>query len=516
MPNMPIELRPYQKELVEKLTPYRNVGIFDEMGLGKTYAAIALDQVRYEQVDLKKARQQGFTRSLKTLVVAPLTGVVDSWVLHYQTFDPSIRVYRIGEYPKRSISKEDRDKFIRNVQRDTHDVYVMHWDALRLMPELADEVWLHVIADEVHKAKNRNAQQTKALKKIKKVKFKTGLTGTPMVNHPHEIWSILDWLYKSTRDKMDFFGKDIGRILNSYWRFFNTFVDYVEIPPAMYKKITGTKNEEALYNLIEPITIRREKKDAMPWLPDKYYTDVEVELHPSQRRQYDQMKKEMIAWLDTQDGQKPLVATAVIAQLQRLQQFAVATPTLKEIKETQEDFGSVWTKTTYKVTALSSPSSKLDALIELIESTDKQIVVFSQFAKMIELCYDALINKGVNCVKLTGATKQQDRTAIIRHFQSTTDDPKYQDDKLSQTAPQVFLATIKAGGQGIDLFASSTVVFLDRDWSPANNAQAEDRLHRGGQKNAVQVIDIVARNTVDQARKKRLELKKSWIKNVLG
>lgn len=512
---MSIELRPYQKELVEKLSQYRNVGIHDEMGLGKTYAAVALDQVRYEQCDIEKARAKGFNRSLKTLVVAPLSGVVDSWVTHYNTYDPEIRVYRIGEEPKGSITKADREKFIRNVQNDTHDVFVMHWDALRLMPELADEVWMHVIADEYHKAKNRKAQQTKALKAIKKVKFKTGLTGTPMVNHPDELWSLLDWLYVSSREKVGFFGKDLGKILNSYWRFFNTFLEYEVIPPVGYRKITGTKNEPALKAMVDPITIRRTKKEAMPDLPDKYYTDITVELTPSQRKQYDAMKNEMIAWLETQDGQKPLVAPVVIAQLQRLQQFAVATPTMTGTTETREDFGSVWESTSYKVTSLDKPSSKIDALIELVQGTEEQIVVFSQFKTAINLAYDELTKKGISCVRLTGDTKQQDRTRLIKHFQSTTDDPKYTDPELAKSAPQVFLATIRAGGQGIDLFASSTVVFLDRDWSPANNSQAEDRCHRGGQKNAVQIIDIVARNTVDQYRKKKLDLKKQWIRNVL-
>ena len=65
----------------------------------------------------------------------------------------------------------------------------------------------------------------------------------------------------------------------------------------------------------------------------------------------------------------------------------------------------------------------------------------------------------------------------------------------------MFAGTIAAGGVGITLTAASTVVFLDRSWSPAINAQAEDRLHRIGQKDAVQVVDIMARGTVDLGRR---------------
>lgn len=509
---MSISLRPYQQELVDKFTNYKNVLIADEMGLGKTYAAIALDQVRYEQA----SKDTDTDVHHKTLVVAPLTGVVDSWVTHYQAYDPSLRVYRIGEKPKSSITKRDREKFIWHVQHKTHDVYVVHYEAMRAMPELRSESWNHVIADEVHKIKNKDIKQTKALKDIKKVRFKTGLTGTPMVNYPHELWSILDWMYKSSKEKVGFFGPQLAHILNSYWRFYATFLEYEIIPPVGYRKITGTKNEEVLRSMIDPVFIRRTKKDAMPDLPDKQYSEIKVDLHPSQRRQYNDMKDSMVAWLETQDGDRPLVATAVIAKLQRLQQFAVATPHLSETVETHEDYGAIWETVSTQVDALTKPSAKLDALVELVsDAGGKQIVVFSQFRKMIDLCYDELTKKGYDCVRLTGQTPQQDRTDVIKRFQSTTDDPKYRNEALSNEAPQVFLATIRAGGQGIDLFASDTVVFLDRAWSPADNAQAEDRLHRGGQKGNVQVIDIIARNTIDQHRSRQLKMKKELVRNIL-
>jgi len=69
---------------------------------------------------------------------------------------------------------------------------------------------------------------------------------------------------------------------------------------------------------------------------------------------------------------------------------------------------------------------------------------------------------------------------------------------------------------GITLHRSSTVVFLDRSWSPADNAQAEDRLHRIGQKNAVQVVHVDAARTVDQQVEAKLIWKWSFIKQILG
>lgn len=499
-----ISLRPYQKDAVDKLSDYNNVLIADEMGLGKTVTAVELDKVRRSQCDLAKARENGFDRNLKTLVVAPLTGVVDSWVSHFNTWNPDLSVVRIN--PKK------RDQFIESVWNDEADVFVCHWEGLRLMPELADEIWAHVIADEVHKAKNRKAKQTKALKSIKRVKFKSGLTGTPMVNDPSELWSILHWLYNDKKTQVGFFGED-AKYLSSYWRFYNTFVDYFVIQPYGYHKILGPKNESKLMNMVEPFYIRREKKEALPDLPDKVYSTYKVDLTANQQKQYNQMAREMIAWLDS--GQ-PLVAPVVIAQLQRLQQFAIATPELSTVTHEEETEDTIKTWTTSKVTALTKPSSKLDMLVEIISDTNKQVVVFSQFTMMIELVYKELTDKGFNAVQLTGKTPQNKRTEIIRHFQSTAEGSQYYDPELAKTAPQVFLANIKAGGTGIDLFASDTVIFLDRDWSPANNSQAEDRLHRSGQKNSVQIIDIIAKGTVDLGRKQKLDKKASWIKSVLS
>ena len=79
----------------------------------------------------------------------------------------------------------------------------------------------------------------------------------------------------------------------------------------------------------------------------------------------------------------------------------------------------------------------------------------------------------------------------------------------------IFLGTIAAGSEGINLTAANTVVFLDRDWTPARNSQAEDRLHRIGQDNAVQVLDIVAKGTVDLYKDRKLSMKKYYIKKML-
>ena len=439
----------YQQEPLIKFKNTNNILLCDDMGVGKTVEAIALDSLRREQMPART----------KTLVIAPLSGVVDSWVEHFEHWNPDLKVVRIN--PKR------REAFL----KQNADVYVMHWEGLRLLWEpLSKRKWLHIIADESHRAKNRKAKQTRALKKVK-ANYKTALTGTPIINRPDEIWSILNWLYP--------------REYRSYWRFFNKYVEYIELPKpggGTYKKVIGPKNEPELRKAIEEFYLRRTKKQVLPFLPDKYYTKIEIELSTQERRLYNEMKREMIAWVGEME-EEPIVAPVVIAQLVRLQQFALGTASIVNDR-----------------VQISKPSSKLTALLNVLSDMDqdKQVVIFSQSKQMVNLIASELDS----VVTFTGDTNQQDRSEVI--------------DEFTSGSARCFVATIRAGGVGLNLQNADTVIFTDRDWSPANNLQAEDRLHRSGQKNAVQVIDIIAKDTIDQGKEQKLQQKWEWIKAILG
>jgi SNF2 family DNA or RNA helicase len=446
-----IELFPFQKEDVEYLDGKVSALIANEMGTGKTYEAIARDQ-RFRN-----------GRPGATLVIAPLTILEDVWKKHFE---------ELTDLKVVALDPKDRKRSWAYWHAIAGDVFIVHWEALRLMPELQEVQWLHVIADEVHRAKNRKAQQTKALKTIKRVRYKTAMSGTPVVNRPDEMWSILNWLYPKT--------------YTSYWRFFNRYVatETKYFRGRTVRVITGPKNLEAMHEELEPFYVRRRKEEVLPDLPDKYYTEIKVDLTPTQRRAYDTMRKEMIAWIGNQE-QEVLAAPVVIAQLIRLQQFAVA------FAEYDGDH-----------IRLSEPSSKLDALMEVLDESEESIVVFSRFKQLVNLASRRLDSASISYVTLTGDTGQAVRRLNVDRFQKGD--------------VRVFVGTLGAGGIGITLTRASTVCFLDRDWSPALNLQAEDRLHRIGQTNAVQVIDIVARNTVDAGKKQMLELKKSWIRAILG
>jgi SNF2 family DNA or RNA helicase len=466
------ELRPFQRELLEKYKNYKRYPhalIGDEMGLGKTVEAIALDRMRRMQLGKPKA---------KSLIIAPLS-VVDVWKRHYGWMLPNMRVTAYDSQGKQPA--QARAAFLDDIANAVSDIYIVHWDALRLMPELAKRQWFSVIADEAHRAKNRKAQQTRALKKLPAV-FKVACTGTPAETRPDDLWSILNWLYPKE--------------FSSYWRFYKSYV-LRDTTPQGYKVVTGVRNVDILQKEIKPFYIRRLKQDVLKDLPDKQYTTINVQLPPQQRKMYEQMKKDMLAWVGEHESE-PLAAPAVIAKLMRLQQFAISSidvvPGFKMVGDE---------KIPTRIVKMVDPSAKLDAVMQIIEDNpDESFVVFSQFKQVINLLGRRLDTKKIRVGLYTGDTDKSDRDRIVQQFQ--------------EGELRVFAGTIRAGGEGITLTKASTVIFIDRDWSPSKNRQAEDRVHRVGQKNAVQIIDIVATNTVDAGRHQKINQSWKWIKQFIG
>jgi SNF2 family DNA or RNA helicase len=475
----PLVLFDFQQETVDRLAKQSSRLIAHDMGLGKTVQGV--------EIDKKNRADDTSGRRLKTLVVTP-KGVINdgAWQRAFASNNPGVDVF--------VLDPKNRTPFVKAASDGRKPgVFICHWESLRLedMAALRKVDWFHIIADEVHRAKSRKAQQTQALKRLH-TDFKTGLSGTWADNQPQDAWSVLNWLWPS--------------YYRSYWGFRKHYC-IEEQQAGGYTKVVGVKNIESLNAEMDPWYSRVLKEDVLKDLPEKYETALWVELSPTQRRSYNEMKKELIAWVGKQDMEKPLIASVVVAQLVRLQQFAIASAEIvgyedKAVKS--KDSGEVHI-VTVPIVRMVEPSAKIDRLMEMLEDTPldtEPVVVFTQFKGAIRILEERCKKAGISVATFTGDTKERDRAERISGFQSG----KY----------QVFAATIAAGGEGITLTRASTVVFLDRAWSPSKNRQAEDRLHRIGQKNAVQVIDIMARNTIDLGRRQKIEQKWSWLKQILG
>lgn len=487
-----MKLYPFQKEMVDKFENVKSVLCGDDMGLGKTVEALALD-LRRRTTQLVGQRQTDH----KTLIVAPLT-VLSVWERHIKAIWPAARVC--------VIDPKQRNLMVDNFGRPYH-YYIIHWEAVRLIEELQTVKWWHVIGDEVHRIKNRKALLTVAFKRIHTT-YKTGLSGTPADNAPQDLWSVINWLYPRT--------------WSSHWDFTRYFVKVKyhqqgyclaegcgKSHKSNFKEIVGVANVEELHGAIAPYYIRRLKEDVVKDLPDKYYSTIDVELAPRQRRIYEQMKQDMLAWIGKHE-EEPVAAPVVIAQLTRLKQFALAYAELvtkivrkRDCEACEYDGLEKCKGHEVQVVRLSEPSSKLDVVMELLkDNPEQQMVIFSESKQMINLFATRLRKANINHVTLTGDTAQGDRGRLIDKFQSGQ--------------ARVFAGTIHAGGEGITLTAASTVVFLDRVWNPSKNKQAEDRLHRIGQMEAVHVIDVIALDTVDRGRLQQIKLKWAWLRELLG
>lgn len=468
------QLYPFQRKDVDKLQNKLACLIINDMGTGKTFEAIALDIAHREETQLLTGfKIKPELREPKTLVVAPLS-VLGAWERTYrQLTDLKVKV----------INPKKRELFLKG---EPADVYILHYDVLRLMPELQKVQWLHIIADECQRIQHRKSSQTKEFKKLKTV-YKTAMSGTPYTTKIDKLWSVLNWIDPKPSTKGGF---------GSYHAFFKQYVPWFEDHDGYTKVMTREqaeadgpmtvvafdKLEAKLQSRIAPFTVRHTKEEVTPELPEKYYTTHYIDLLPIQRRAYDQMHKHAVAWVGSNEDQM-LMAPVVISQLVRLQQFAGAHATIILLPNNK------------KQVKLQLPSAKMDFALEMVQDAeDKQFVFFSQFSQVINLFAGVLSNVGISHSKLIGDTPHKLRGGIIDRFQAGD--------------TRIFLSTIKAGGAGITLTSANTVVFFDRAWSPADNAQAEDRLHRIGQRSSVQVVDLVASQTIERDR--TYNLKMGW------
>lgn len=319
--------------------------------------------------------------------------------------------------------------------------------------------WDTVVADEAHRLKNRKAKQTKGVQRLKS-KYRFALTGTPIQNKPDDLWSILHWLDPFLS----------GR---SFWRFVETFCNVVE--GFFGKEILGlTANDynlKALRNILKPVMSRR-SSDAE--LPDRIDIPITLKLEPRHKKLYTKVKDEILIELDED---RELFINSGLVRLLRLQQ-TTSNPGLFDDK-------------------IINPKFKF--VQELMEDNEEtKFLVFSRFKQTV---YALQKEIGDNSVVITGDTEDID--SEIESFK--------------KPGKQVLLATIGAIGEGVDglQHISDTIIFIDKDWSPAVNNQAVGRLLRKGQQNKVKVYDVQIENTIDAYVEKLLTIKMEDIKKVI-
>lgn len=479
-----LELLPHQKTAVEKFRGIPAVFIGDSMGVGKTLTGVQRD------LDIRAAWTPSTKDShFRTLIICQKGGL-SVWRWHLE---------QMGVSPSRILVVDPGDRSQFSVELDlgacNFDYYIVHWNALALLPGLmVPKTWHHVIADEIQYAKNPKTKRTRVFKKIPAT-YRTAISGTPADDKPQDFWSPLNWLYKKE--------------FSSYWRFYNKYLKW-HTHPNGFRVIDGVQNISDLHDQIRPFYIRRTLTEVIDDMPEKTHSEMRVQLTKRQRRDYNSMEKYQRSLLG--DDEQELVIIHKIAMYMRLLQMTMGTCEVDWSK-----YEAFWEKhrNTPKdelpknapqgpEVRILEPSPKLDTLMEYIEEhPEEQFVVFTNFLDVVGMVLERCQKVGITTSHITGSVLSQTaRVAAVADFQSGK--------------ARVFVGTVKAAGTTITLTAAHTLIFLDRNWNPSVNEQAEDRIWRIGQKNACQIIDIIADDTVDEPRLKRIWQKAQAVKDVVN
>ena len=434
----------HQKSGVQYGLQFDRWFLADEQGLGKTKQVIDIAVIRKMKFGYKHCLIVCGVNTLKWNWVNEIHthSDEDGWILGQKTTRKG--TVRIG-------STADKLKDLIHLEQHSEDLpYFLVTNVESFRDEkIADQInklcKLRIInmcaADEMHKMKNPSVQQTKGFLKCVP-ECRIGMTGTPLMNSPLDLYVILKWLGYESHAFYSF--KKHYCVMGGYGGY----------------EVVGYKNMEQLTAQINDIMLRRLKSEVLD-LPDKVYIDELVEMSTKQSKLYDEVE----SGIKNELAMGALDLTNPLSTLIRLRQC---------------------TGYTGIVSDCIFESAKLDRMEDLVEeaiSTNQKVIVFSNWTQMTDIVQERL-NK-YNPAVITGATNDSDRQSMVS---------KFQEDKSCK----VIIGTIGAMGTGLTLTAGSVVIFLDEPWNRALFDQAVDRAHRIGAKSNVTIYSIMCKDTIDE------------------
>jgi superfamily II DNA or RNA helicase len=302
-----------------------------------------------------------------------------------------------------------------------------------------------IILDEAQRIKNWRAKTSQAIKELPR-RFAFVLTGTPLENRLEELYSIVEFLD--------------DKILGPPWQFMAQHIIKDE-----WGGIIGYKDLEGVRRAIAPILLRRRKADVLADLPERIDSDFWLELDQEQARLYRPLEKALQDLLRSPEW-TPDQSAMALSLLTKMREAATAAqlvdPSIRS----------------------SSKLRELPALVEEIAAEGHKMLIFSQWERMTRLAEEALAPLRIESVRLHGGLGMRRRARIIEKFMEDPD-------------TMLFIST-DAGGLGLNLQAASFVINLDLPWNPAKVEQRIGRAHRIGQSQPVNVINMIAANSIEQ------------------
>jgi non-specific serine/threonine protein kinase len=448
-------LRPYQKAGVQWLHLLSGLGLgaclADDMGLGKTIQVLSLLLIR----DRPGAARQ------PSLLVAPAS-LLGNWAQEIERFTPGLKAQIVHSS---AMAAADLKRLTPDRLAGL-DLAITSYGSLLRLPVLAETSWRFVVLDEAQAIKNPNAKQTRAAKALK-AQARIALTGTPVENHPGDLWSIFDFINPGLLGSLKQFG-----------RYTKALAERAHNPYG------------PLRELVRPYILRRMKTDkaVIADLPDKTEVKAYCALSRRQAALYAQTVSELAETLKAADGMQR--RGVVLSTLMRLKQIC--------------NHPSQWLNDDAWAEADSGKWARLREVADVVAARQEKMLVFTQFREVTDPLAAFLGEVfGRPGLVLHGETAIRNRKALVRTFQE------------DETVP-FFILSLKAGGSGLNLTAASHVVHFDRWWNPAVETQATDRAFRIGQKKNVLVHKFVCQGTLEEKIDALIESKQELSEELLA
>lgn len=507
-------LKPYQLVGVNfLLLLYRkNIGgaiLADEMGLGKTVQAVT-----YLNLLKHLDRDPG-----PHLIVCPAS-VLENWERELKRWCPSFSVILFHGSGRTTYSKE-LSSFGKaglpppfNVLLACYSLFERHSaqqkDDRRILKRWQ---WSCVLMDEAHVLKDKNSYRWKNLMSIaQSARQRLMLTGTPLQNDLHELWSLLEFMMPDIFATGDV---DLKKLLNA---------EDSDLIPRI-KSILG------------PFILRRLKSDVMQQLVPKIQHVQYVYMGSEQSMAYAKAINEYRAASEARVlksttcksggvggllpkrqisnyfmqfrkiANHPLLVRQIYSDEDVVCVAKVLYPkgvfgfecsiqrAIQEIKSYNDfeihrlliSYGNNGTKgaLTDEHVLASAKCQALAELLPLLKKDGHRVLIFSQWTTMLDILEWTLEVIGVTYRRLDGSTQVLERQTIVDTFNND---------------PSIFacLLSTRAGGQGLNLIGADTVIIHDMDFNPQMDRQAEDRCHRIGQDKPVTIYRFVTKDTVDE------------------
>ncbi|MFN4972274.1 MAG: DEAD/DEAH box helicase [Bacteroidota bacterium] len=412
------------------------------------------DMVEDEQTNPQHESTQlpeGIRTFIRTSLIVVPNSLVFNWYQEARKFTPDLKVLVYTGIQR----IKDPQLF------SLYDLVISTYGTVRVDVDiLSNYKFNYIILDESQSIKNPNSLSSRAVKRLK-ASHKLVLTGTPIENGIHELWSQLSFINPS--------------LLGSLSSFTERFINPIEKNKDQHKMAQ-------LRAIIKPFVLRRTKDQVAKELPSKIEQIKFCNMTEEQAEAYEKTKSfyrnEIIKSI--QDLGLGKSQFAILQGLTKLRQIA------NHPKLSIADYDGQ-----------AGKYDEITAMIETAYAEGHKVLLFSQFVKQLDIYKSYLDEKAYAYCYLDGSVQNIHRQQQVDEFQKNE-------------SIKFFLISLKAGGVGLNLTAADYVFIIDPWWNPAVEQQAIDRTHRIGQDKTVFIYKFITKDTVEekilalQDRKKEL------------